>query len=358
MKILHLEASPGWGGQEIRILRESVAMKKRGHAVILAVQKGGGLISHAKAMGIKVYEIDFSRKKYLFTLFTLIKMIKKHGIDLINTHSSLDAWIGGIVGKLLQVKVLRTRHLSTPNKGGINSYLIYNKLTDYVVTTCQRIVPTIAKQSGKNLDKICSIPTGIDPDKMEYCKQKTEAFRAQLGIKPGDILVGMVCFMRSWKGIKDFLQAADLLKKEEKIKWVLIGGGHEKEYRDMAKKLQVNVTFTGHLQNPYSAINALDVFCLLSTAHEGVSQASLQAAFLKKPLITTDIGGLNEVCIDGKTGLIVPCFSPKSVASAVLDLKKDENRRIQMGQNAKKLIIEKFLFSKTIDDMEKIYQSI
>ena len=112
------------------------------------------------------------------------------------------------------------------------------------------------------------------------------------------------------------------------------------------------------MDNPYSAIASLDIFSLLSTGHEGVSQASLQAAYLQKPLITTDIGGLNEVCIDGQTGIIVPTFCPESVADAVVKLQKDEALRKKMGQNAKNLVENKFLFSTTLHSMESIYQSV
>ncbi|MBT7461989.1 MAG: glycosyltransferase family 1 protein, partial [Waddliaceae bacterium] len=44
MHILHTEASPGWGGQEIRILRESEGLRERGHDVIFIIQENGGLV--------------------------------------------------------------------------------------------------------------------------------------------------------------------------------------------------------------------------------------------------------------------------------------------------------------------------
>ncbi len=72
------------------------------------------------------------------------------------------------------------------------------------------------------------------------------------------------------------------------LKWILIGGGHEESYRKKAQELSLpNWIFTGHLINPFPAIASLDHFALLSNAHEGVSQASLQAAYLEKPLLMT-----------------------------------------------------------------------
>ena len=60
MNILHLEASPGWGGQEMRILREAEGMRQRGHTVILAVMRGGGLVGKAREAGFVVYELNFN----------------------------------------------------------------------------------------------------------------------------------------------------------------------------------------------------------------------------------------------------------------------------------------------------------
>jgi glycosyltransferase involved in cell wall biosynthesis len=106
------------------------------------------------------------------------------------------------------------------------------------------------------------------------------------------------------------------------------------------------------------AISALDVFLLLSTAHEGISQASLQAAFLEKPLVTTHIGGLPEVCLHNETGIVVPPFSPEKVAEAVLTLAADAGLRKTMGQNARQLVENKFTFDHTLDGMESVYSML
>lgn len=355
MNILHLEASSGWGGQEIRILREMIALKERGFSFYLGNQKSGILATKAKSKGFPVFEADFRKRFWVFTFFKLIFFCKKWKIHCIVTHSSLDAWIGGIVAKLLKIPVIRTRHLSNTIRKGLNSRLLYNKLADYVVTTCKKIVPVICEQSGIPRSRCKSIPTGIEPSDFKISLSDAEAFRQKIGVKASQFLVGMVCFMRSWKGVEDFLRAAKFLENETDIVWILIGGGHLETYKKIAKQMDSKVIFTGHIENPFAAIQALDVFLLLSTANEGVSQASLQAAFLGKPLITTDTGGLGEVCVDQKTGIRVPCRDHQKVAKAVKALQADDARRRIMGENAKKLVYENFLFSKTLNEMEKVF---
>ncbi|MBM3184120.1 MAG: glycosyltransferase family 4 protein, partial [Chlamydiae bacterium] len=313
MKILHLEASNGWGGQEIRILREAEGMRARGHEVIFGVVKGGKLVSHACKAGFTVHELNFQKRHWLVCLLRILFLIYCYNIDLINTHSSLDAWIGGIAGKIARRPIVRTRHLSTAIRPGWNSKLLYGKLADFVVTTCQSIVPVICQQSGKSRELCRSVPTGIDSSKLRVSQEEVIQMRLKWGVQKEDFLVGTACVFRSWKGIDDLLKAAGLLRDVPHLKWVLIGGGEllgsfQKVVSDL--RLEGKVLFAGYLENPFPAISALDLFALLSTANEGVSQAILQAAFLEKPLVATTIGGLSEVCLNRITGTQVPPFSP------------------------------------------------
>ncbi|MCH1429956.1 MAG: glycosyltransferase family 4 protein [Chlamydiales bacterium] len=359
--ILHTEASPGWGGQEIRILRESLGLKERGYRVILAVNPKSPLAERAEEKGLTVYRVPFSYKKLFHCVGLLKKIIKNESVSVINTHSSVDAWICGFLAKFMKLPVVRTRHLSTRVKSGLNSLLLYNYLADAVVTTCQQVVPMLRRQAKLDESRCLSVPTGIDLSTVTISQEQQQDFRQKWGIEPGDIVIGTCCIMRQWKGVEYLLRAAKRLENKPKIKWLIVGGGvslphFEKVHKELG--LGKQVIFTNHLENPLEAISCMDIFSLLSTGHEGVSQASLQAAYLGKPLITTMTGGLKEVCIEGVTGTIVPCFDDVAVAHAALDMLSDPKRLESMGRNAKKLVEEKFTFKKTIDDMESVCRKV
>lgn len=351
-RILHTESSNGWGGQEIRILKEAEGMRLRGYEVIFAVVKGGKLVAEAQKAGFVVEELHFKKSHAFLDLLSLIRLITKHKIDLVNTHSSWDAWICGLAARLLRKKIVRTRHLSTPIRKGLNSRLLYKGLADFVVTTSSAIVGTICSQAKIENERCRCIPTGVEPFNVK--KKEVEAFRKSIGVNPDDILVGTACVVRSWKGIKDLMKAAELLKDHKNIKWVVVGGGYLEQYKDWID-LKGALTFTGHLSPPFAAIAALDIFLLLSTAHEGISQSSLQASYLEKPLITTTVGGLPEVNIEGKTGFLVPPFSPEKVAEAVLKLASNPTLRTSFGKAAKAQVLQKFTLAHTLDQMEAVY---
>jgi glycosyltransferase involved in cell wall biosynthesis len=112
----------------------------------------------------------------------------------------------------------------------------------------------------------------------------------------------------------------------------LIAGDHEKNaaHREHFRRLEgllretgmaprfVFAGFEGDMARFYAAIDAF----VLSSHAEGLPLVILEAMAHEKPVVATDVGGINEVVVDGETGLLVPPNSPDQMAaalSAVLD---------------------------------------
>ena len=344
----------------MRILREAVGMRRRGHTLLFAVAKGAELGRRAAEAGFEVRFLPFAKSR-IRTAVALMRWIRKARIDIVNTHSSIDAWTGGVAAKLCGCAVVRTRHVSASVRGGLNAWLLYRVLADAVVTTCRATALALQRKAHLPAARCRSIPTGVEPIELRSDPQKRAAFRKSLGVTEGDLLVGTLCVLRKWKGIHDLLHAAKELEQEPRLKWVIVGAGpSEREMRQEWTRLGLakRVAFTGFIDPPFDALAAMDLFCLLSTENEGVSQASLQAAYLQKPLITTPVGGLPEVCLDGKTGFIVPPGSPQEVARRVLELSRDGKLRQSMGEEARKLVMTKFTFTATLQGMEEVYRLV
>jgi glycosyltransferase involved in cell wall biosynthesis len=361
MRIAHTESSNGWGGQEMRILKEAEGLRERGHTLIFAVQKGGGLAKEARKKGFIVYELSFKKQRFFLLFFQLLRIFSRHRIEVVNTHSSWDAWIAGISARFLRLPVLRTRHLSTPTKGGWNSRFLFSILADQVVTTSSLIIPHICRQAGISLSRCQMVATGVDPALWDLRKDEGDQFRHANAIEKEDFLVGTAAVLRSWKGIEDLLQAAALLKNERYLRFLLIGGGPRLSiYQQLVCDLNLSdrVIFTGHLEKPQSAMAALSCFALLSRSHEGISQAILQAAYLKKPLIATSVGGLPEVCLPQETGLLVPPQTPQQVAEAILFLYHHREIAEGMGEAGHRLVKSRFLMQHTLDQMEQLFSKV
>lgn len=358
LKLLHTEASTGWGGQEIRIVREAQALIERGHEVAIAAQPGAQILDRASSKGITTFEIDYERR--LGNLRRLGKLLTSFQPSAVITHSSLDAWMAGLAAKWRGIPVVRMRHLSAHIKKGLNSKMLYRWLANGVVTTCEEVAERIRLQAGIGPVRCQSIPTGIDPASVEISPEAIRQFRLSCGIQPYEVVAGTCCVLRSWKGISTMLEAAHQLRNEQHLRWLIVGDGPCTErYKQQAERLQLGdrVIFTGQLENPFPAIAAMDIFLLLSTANEGVSQSSLQAAALSKPLITTRVGGLHEVCRDHKTGITVDTDSPEQVSAAVTVLLENKTKRLSYGAASRELVLGEYHWQHSVDQVEAFYQT-
>jgi len=357
MRIVHTEASLGWGGQEIRTFNEAKALREKGHEIFFIIQKGAKLAQRCTEEGFAVLEVNFFKKHWPLSLLKMIRFLNKIKAQLVVTHSSLDGWLGGISARLAHIPVIRIRHVSTPTKSGLNAKILFNLLADHIITTSSEIVASLERATGKNRGQIVCIPTGVDPSSLHINLDEVKAFRASLGLAESDCLAGSVCVVRSWKGIESLIGAAEKLRNIPDLKWLVVGGGYLEQHQKRVQRLglEKQVIFTGHLNDPKVALAALDIFLLLSTANEGISQASLQASYMEKPLVTTPTGGLKEVCLHEQTGLLVAPHSAEEVAEAVMKLKVSPELRTKYGRLAKALIEERFLFEKTLKEIEDIY---
>ena len=63
LRILHTEASTGWGGQEIRILTEARGVARAGHDVALAAPAGARILEEAPRFGLRVLQAPIGRKR-------------------------------------------------------------------------------------------------------------------------------------------------------------------------------------------------------------------------------------------------------------------------------------------------------
>ena len=112
LAIVHTENSCGWGGQEIRILTESRGFLDRGHRVTLLAPPEAPIVDAARRMAIPVVTLRL-REKRLPDLLALRRWLATHreGIDILNTHSSTDSWLGAIACATLAdaPPIVRTR---------------------------------------------------------------------------------------------------------------------------------------------------------------------------------------------------------------------------------------------------------
>ncbi len=308
IRVLHTEWSRGWGGQEIRIISEMIAIRDLGVDVFLACRNDSVIKKKALENNFKVFTLPFKGNADFQTLFIISKIIKAYSINIINTHSGKDTWVGGLAAKLAGVRFIRTRHLSNPiNPARIN---FINELADYIFTTGESIRLEMIKYNRIKPHKIESIPTGIDIYKFDINRYLRQNCREQFNINKDEIVIGIIAVLRKFKRHDFFLKMAkSLIKKypEKKLSFVIAGDGPQKNnIINLIEKLNLDkkVNMLGHVEQIPELLTALDIFVLSSDSKEGVPQAAMQALFMGKNVVATNCGSTKDLFMGGNFQLV------------------------------------------------------
>lgn len=358
MKILHTEASCGWGGQEIRILTEARGMIRRGHDVHLVCPAEARIFKEAAAYDVPVTALPIGRKR-LGPLLAMRRFLAGHRFDVVNTHSSTDSWLAAVACRTLvgAPAIVRTRHLSTAVNNSWTTRWLYEKACAHVVVTGEALKAQLVRDNGFTAARLTSVPTGIDLDRFQPLPRN--AARKALGLPEDSVYVGILATLRDWKGHTVLFEALSLLLPAiPALRLLIIGDGPYRDRLDLrAKALGITdrIDFVGHRDDAEKWLPALDVFALPSWGDEGVSQALMQAMACALPIVTTPVGSLTEVIHDGQTGLIVPPRNPQALADAIADLLGHPDKAASLGAAARALAESRCGESLMLDRMEEIF---
>jgi glycosyltransferase involved in cell wall biosynthesis len=159
------------------------------------------------------------------------------------------------------------------------------------------------------------------------------------------------------KGHKYLIEAAPFVPDTV---FLIAGDGPEKAVLEKkARDLKVadRVVFLGQRNDVPELLNACDFFVLPSLL-EGLPLSVLEAMSASRPVIATDIDGINEIIIDGENGLLVPPADPKALAEKIKLLLSDKSLAARLAVSGKETIIRNFTLEKMVKEVTDIYCEI
>ena len=364
LHILHTEAAKGWGGQEIRVLQETNLLLDRGHRVSLICQTGSPLEEHCRSFAHSRFDfksISMERVMNLRSLVALYRYISKVSPDIIHTHSSIDSWLGGIVGKTSGIPVIRTRHVSLPVKDFFPNHLLYSYIPERILTSGGMVADVVKRVRCVNPDKVVSISAGVDLYKFN-AEISGEKIRKELKVKSDQTLVGKIGVIRGWKGHNYFLEAIPLVLKEiSDARFIIVGNGpgfEEIQSKVNGMGLKNQVSLLGHREDIPEIMAALDVQVLASFAGEGTPQVIPQAFAMKTPIIATKIASIPELLGNGERGVLIEPKNALSLAEGVLQIVKKPELASQLVNNAYAYCRKELMVDKMIDATIAIYKEV
>lgn len=362
LSILHTESSIGWGGQEIRILTEMDGMARRGHRVHLVTASSADILPAARERGLSVDGLAIEAKKFR-GLAAMRDWVGRHGrdFDVINTHSSTDAWLVALarMGRRAMPPVVRTRHVSTPVNTSRTTRWLYAKATAAIVVTGEALKTQLVRVNGLDPARITSVRTGIDLAR--YRPLDGAGARAALGVDARPA-VAILATLRDWKGHDELLDAWMLLR-EAVPGWqmLIIGDGPRRahlEGRVVALGLAADVRFTGNQEDVPAWFACADLAVLPSWGDEGVPQSLMQAAACGLPVVSTTIGAIGEAVQDGATGFLVPPHDVPALTQAMQRLMSDAALRTRMGLAGNAYAQANFGIDRMLDGMERVFERV
>ena len=360
LSIAHTEASLGWGGQEIRILREASGMIGRGHQVELFAPQQARILAEAPRFGVPAHALEIGRKR-LSALAAITRLLRERSFDVVNTHSSTDSWLTALavrgfaaLGRRAPV-ILRTRHVAVPLRDNPPTRWLYRHGAARIVTTGEALRRQIIDRLGVDPARVESIPTGIDP--APYALWNRAAARNALGLPPRTPLVGIVATIRTWKGHRYLVEAMPLLARRDALLLIVGDGPERMEVEGLVDSLALRdrVRFAGQQQDVAPWLAALDVFALPSYANEGVSQALLQAMFSRIPCVTTEAGAIGEVAREGETATVVAMNDAGALAQGIDRVLADPSRACELAERAHALVASAHTESQMLERMETAF---
>jgi glycosyltransferase involved in cell wall biosynthesis len=377
LKVLQiLEATIGGTRTHLNLLVNHLSQDKFDISVACSTLRDKnfqGDISRMQSKGIKVYQISMVREinpvKDLLAFINIYRIIKTEKYDIVHTHSSKAGFLGRLAAKLSGVSMI----LYTPHAFAFQAYS--NRIIKLFFVAIEKIMSRfstrlicVSESENKiaiqnritDIEKITVIHNAVESNNHRVDNNKINELKRNLGINNKRIVIGTVGYFRHQKGYPFFLKTAHaVIKDYEDIIFLIIGSGKRKlEIEKMIRSLKIEkyIIILDSFDHDNIYYSLMDIF-VLTSLWEGMPYTILEAMCMGKPVIATDVTGSRDVVVHEKTGLLVPSKNINAIADAIIMLINDPKKRKILGVNGRKRIMESFLITDKIRDLETIYKN-
>lgn len=172
----------------------------------------------------------------------------------------------------------------------------------------------------------------------------------------------LLCIGRlvSAKGFDVALEAvAAVAPRHPRLSLAIAGAGPERERLERRARelgIETRVTFEGWIDPPdVSARMAAASIVVLPSRREGLPVVAIEAAWAGRPVVATDVSGMREVVVDGRTGLLVGADDRDALAAAIGEIGRDQERARRMGAEARRHAEQRFSLEGMMDAYEVLY---
>jgi glycosyltransferase involved in cell wall biosynthesis len=169
-----------------------------------------------------------------------------------------------------------------------------------------------------------------------------------------------------------FLEVAAIVKQKTKknVRFLIIGDGELRPQIEK-KSVELGLTYSYFITNPKAKTDVLVTsweteidqvlaglnMVLLTSNNEGTPVSLIEAQSARIPVVSTNVGGVEDVVIHGETGFITNVGDVQTFANYVLQLIEDEKLCKKMGNAGYDNVIKRYSKQRLVGDMRNLYLS-
>ena len=361
--VLHIFTSLPVGGAEMNLLNIVRNIdREKFHIVVCCLGKEGEIGERIKDLGVELVSLGAGRIGTLNVplLLRLRSFIKKKKFDIVHTHmyhanlyGRTAAWLAGspvIIAHIHNIYQKRKLHRIVINR-------LLSNITDRVITGNRIVMKDVISFDRVPENMIEVLAWGIDTELFTKEQNRT-ANREAMGFRSDDYVIGNVARLEEAKGQRYLIKAVRTMKELGlNVRCLIIGSGSlEKELKSLALESRVagDILFLGTRHDLPQLFSAMDAF-VLPSLWEGLPLALLSAMASGLAVITTDVGGIKDVIIDGVNGLIIPQSDPQAIADAVGRIYRDRGLAAKMSERSRQEAIVNYSARALTKRLEEIY---
>lgn len=339
-------------------------------------------------LGIQPLIVDQMRREISpvsdYHAFRKIKsLIRDFKPDIVHTHASKAGALGRYAALNMKVPVV----VHTFHGHVFDAYFnpiktnFYKSVERHLAAKSSRII-AISETQKHDLshkysvcpeEKISVIPLGFDLNRFrENMAEKRQMFRKRYQIADDEIAIGIIGRLVPIKNHSLFLEALKILeaKTRRKIRAFIVGDG---ESREIIKQKALNLgidfvngigeyrpamlTFTSWITEMDYVNAGLDIVALTSL-NEGTPVSLIEAQAAGNPVVSTRVGGIENVVVPGQTALLTDKSDAADFASCLLLLVENDAMREKLSRNGWKQVGEKFHYSRLVNETDNLYREL
>jgi glycosyltransferase involved in cell wall biosynthesis len=311
------------------------------------------------------------------------KIILEFKPDIVHTHAAKAGTIGRLAAYNCGVPVI----VHTFHGHVFHSYFgklktaFYKNIERYLARKSTAIIAISEKQKEEltRIHRICDaskvmvIPLGFDLRKFQTNQEeKRKIFRSKYNVSDDELVISIIGRLVSIKNHAMFLEGIKLVSEQtlQKIRVFIIGDGEERAIIE-SKATALNLPFTDALKGNAKAlltftswIKDIDValagsdIITLTSFNEGTPVSLIEAQAANKPIVSTNVGGIENVVLPDVTALLCENNNVAQFVEQLLKVTENKELRLKMAEQGWNHVREKFHFSRLVSDMEEMYKKL